>query len=108
MSLLNVDQKERYPILVFSIEFVQCGNLPPKRRSGVTAEEEDQRSVAYRAQIRFLSVFQMSQFQRRDRIAELQSVGTAIGRDDTQGGFPLEGIRHRLDVDSIPLVQQRR
>lgn len=45
MSLLNVDQKERYPILVFSIEFVQCGNLPPKRRSGVTAEDQNDRAL---------------------------------------------------------------
>jgi hypothetical protein len=38
MCLFDVNQKEFGPILILMIEIVERGNLPAKRRSGVTAK----------------------------------------------------------------------
>jgi hypothetical protein len=39
VRLGDVDDEELYFVPVLLIELVQSGNLPPERRSGVTAED---------------------------------------------------------------------
>ena len=46
MRFLNVDQIECDLLLVPIIDFVQVGNLPAKRRSGVTTEDQHDRLFA--------------------------------------------------------------
>ena len=43
MRLLDVDQQELDGFLVLVVELVERGNLPAKGRSGVAAEDEDDR-----------------------------------------------------------------
>jgi len=43
MGFGDVDDKERGPVFVLIVELVEGGNLPPKRRSSVAAEDEDNR-----------------------------------------------------------------
>ena len=45
MRFQNVNGVEIHVLTVFIVELVECGNLPPKRRSGVTAEDEHDRLV---------------------------------------------------------------
>jgi hypothetical protein len=44
MSLKNVDGVEANLVFIFLGKLVQGGNLPPKRRSGIAAEDENDRS----------------------------------------------------------------
>jgi hypothetical protein len=46
VSFLNVDNEETNPVFVLFVEFVERGNLPAKRRSGITAEDEHDGAVA--------------------------------------------------------------
>jgi len=43
MRFLDINQEEFYLILVLLIEAVKSGNLPPERRSGITAEDQHNR-----------------------------------------------------------------
>jgi hypothetical protein len=40
VRFLDVDDVERRAVLVFRVEFVEGGNLPPEGRSSVAAEDE--------------------------------------------------------------------
>ena len=46
MRFLDINQKEFYLILVLFIEAVESGNLPPKRRSGIAAEDQHDRLLS--------------------------------------------------------------
>jgi hypothetical protein len=46
MRLLNINQIELYLVLVLFVELVQGGNLPSKRRSGITPEHQHNRLFA--------------------------------------------------------------
>ena len=46
MRLTDVHDEERDVVLVALVHRVESGNLPPERRSGVTAEYEDDRPLA--------------------------------------------------------------
>jgi hypothetical protein len=46
MRLADVNDVERRAILVLLVEFIEGGNLPPEGRSGVAAEDEDDRLLA--------------------------------------------------------------
>ena len=41
MRLDDVDDQERYLLVVLVIELVEGGNLPPEGRSSVAAEDKD-------------------------------------------------------------------
>lgn len=41
MRFLNVNQEELYPILILMIKFIERGDLPAKRRSGVATEDQN-------------------------------------------------------------------
>ena len=41
VGFANVDDVERDAVFVLFVELVEVGNLPPKRRSGVTSENQD-------------------------------------------------------------------
>jgi len=43
MSFSDIDDKKPDTIFVFFVQFVEGGNLPPKRRSRVAAEDEHYR-----------------------------------------------------------------
>ena len=45
MSLLDVDNVEGDCVFVLLIQFVERGNLPAKRRSGITSKDEHNRSI---------------------------------------------------------------
>jgi hypothetical protein len=40
MGFLNVDDEKGDPAAVLVVELVESGNLPPERRSGVTAKDK--------------------------------------------------------------------
>jgi hypothetical protein len=46
MSLIDVNNEERDSVFVLLIQLVERGNLPAKGRSGVTAEDENNRLLA--------------------------------------------------------------
>jgi len=46
VRLADVNDVERRAIFVLLVEFVEGGNLPPEGRSGVAAEDEDDRLLA--------------------------------------------------------------
>ena len=45
MRLQDIDHKERHPATVLVIKFVEGRNLPPERRSGVTAKDQHDRTA---------------------------------------------------------------
>jgi hypothetical protein len=43
VRLCNVDYEESHPVPILLIKFVESGNLPPERRSGVASENQHNR-----------------------------------------------------------------
>ncbi len=53
MSFIDINNIERYTILVFPIQLIERGNLPAKRRSSVTTEHENDRLLTAKARQRY-------------------------------------------------------
>jgi hypothetical protein len=43
MGFQNVHRQKLHPVVILIVELVEGGNLPPERRSGVTAKDQDYR-----------------------------------------------------------------
>ena len=46
VGFLDIDDIERYAVLVFLVDLVENGNLPPERRSSIGAKDEHNRAVS--------------------------------------------------------------
>jgi hypothetical protein len=72
MRLKNVHGVETDLVAVLLRQLVQGGNLPPKRRSSITAEDKDDRPVSpKRRQISGTVVFELLHGQVRSSIADV-------------------------------------
>jgi hypothetical protein len=49
VSFLNIDNVKGNPVFVLFVELVERGNLPAKRRSGITAEDEHDGAITAKA-----------------------------------------------------------
>ena len=62
MRFGDIDDQERYSVAVLLIEFVEGGNLPPERRSGITAKDEhDRLPGGQRGQLNLVGLVQLYQ-----------------------------------------------
>src|SRR6266478_7421172 len=86
MGFQNVDNQERHAVAILFVESVESGNLPPERRSGVTAEYEHHRLVrGERRELHAGGFIELEQGEVGSRLARMQFAGALVRPERFEG-----------------------